>query len=46
MIRREINGLIEAMEKFKLKEGFMLTMDYEEELKINDKKIKVIPIWK
>ncbi len=43
---REINGLIEAMEKFKLKEGLILTMDYEEELKIDDKKIKIIPVWK
>ncbi len=43
---REINGLAEAMEKFKLKEGLILTYDQEEALMIKDKKIKVLPVWK
>lgn len=43
---RELNGLIEAMEKFKLKESVILTHEQEEELKVNNKKIKVLPIWK
>ena len=43
---REIRGLIEAMEKFKLKEGLILTQDQEEDLKLNGKKVKVFPVWK
>jgi hypothetical protein len=43
---REINGLLEAMYKFKLKEGLILTQEHEEEIKIEGKKIKVMPTWK
>ena len=43
---REISGLKEAMNKFKLKEGLLLTNNQEEEIKIDNKKIKVMPVWK
>lgn len=43
---REINGLIEAMDKFNLNQGMILTMDQEEEIDINNKKIFIKPIWK
>jgi len=43
---RETKGLLEAMEKFKLKEGLILTQDQEEELILKKKKIKVMPVWK
>jgi predicted AAA+ superfamily ATPase len=43
---REIAGLTEAMEKFKLKEGWILTYEQEEEIKMNGKKIIVKPVWK
>lgn len=43
---REINGLLEALEKFKLKEGLILTYDQEDELTLKNKKIKIMPIWK
>ncbi len=43
---REIDGLVEAMNKFKLKKGLILTNDQEDEIKINDKKIIVKPVWK
>ncbi len=43
---REINGLKEVITKFKLKEGLLLTYDQEEEIKINNKKIIVKPVWK
>ena len=43
---RELNGLIEAMDKFKLKEAVILTQEQEEEFKVNNKKIKVLPVWK
>ena len=43
---REITGLTEALEKFKLKEGLILTYDQEDEFKTDNNIIKVIPIWK
>ncbi len=43
---REISGLKEAMDKFKLTEGLLLTNSQEEEIKIDKNKIKVMPVWK
>jgi len=44
--KREIRGLIEAMKEFKLKQGLILTYDQEYEIKIENKKIIVKPMWK
>ena len=44
--KREIEGLIEALAKYKLKEGLILTSDQEEEIFANNKKIVIKPIWK
>ena len=43
---REIEGLKEAMNKFGLKEGLILTHYQEEEIKLKNKKIFVKPVWK
>ncbi|MCX6741979.1 MAG: ATP-binding protein [Candidatus Pacearchaeota archaeon] len=43
---REVAGLLEALEKFKLKEGIILTYDQEEEIKEKGKRIIVKPVWK
>ncbi len=43
---REMAGLTEAMKKFKLKEGLLLTNSQEEKVKISSKKIIVKPVWK
>ena len=43
---REVDGLIEAMEKFKLDEGVIFTYDQEDSFIIKNKVIKVIPMWK
>lgn len=43
---RELNGLVEVMYKFKLKEAIILTHEQEQELKVKSKKIKVLPVWK
>lgn len=43
---REINGLIEACKEFKLKEGLVITEDYEGEEKIENVKIKYSPLWR
>jgi len=43
---REIEGLLEAMNKLKLKKGLILTQDQEEEIEREGKKIKIVPVWK
>ena len=43
---RELSGLKEAMAKFKLKEGLLLTNSQEEEIKLDAKKIIIKPVWK
>ncbi len=43
---REIAGLLEAMDKFKLKEGLILTNEQDEEIKIGNKEIIIKPVWK
>ena len=43
---REINGLLEAMNKFNLEKGLILTNDQEEEPSIEGKKIIIKPVWK
>lgn len=44
---REVNGLVEAMQDYKLQRGFIVTQDDEEELVIqNEYHISVLPAWK
>ena len=43
---REINGIKSALRKFDLKEGVILTDDIDDNFTIDNKKIKVIPVWK
>ncbi len=43
---RELNGLVEAMEKFNLREGLILTYNQEDEIKLKDRKIKVLPVFR
>jgi uncharacterized protein len=44
--KREIDGVLEAMNKFNLKEGLILTFNQEDEFVLEGKKIKLIPVWK
>ncbi|OQA32168.1 MAG: Archaeal ATPase [archaeon ADurb.Bin336] len=44
--QREINGLLEAMDAYKLKEGLLLTNNQEDVLELNNKKIILKPVWK
>jgi len=44
--KREVDGLIEALKEFKLKEGLILTLNKEEELVVENKKIIIKPVWK
>lgn len=43
---REIEGLVEALTSYKLKEGLLLTDEDEDEFTIKNLKIKVMPTWK
>ncbi len=43
---RETAGLMEALNKFKLKEGLVITFDQEEKIEIGGKIIRLIPAWK
>ena len=43
---REINGLVEAMDKLNLKKGEILTIDQEEELVQDNRQIKIVPAYK
>ncbi len=43
---REIDGLLEALDRFKLKTGLLLTDSEEKEIKLEDKRIIVQPVWK
>jgi len=43
---REIGGLVEAMEKFKLKSGLILTYNQDDEFSVEGKHITVKPVWK
>lgn len=43
---RELNGLAEACKNLKLKEGIIITEDFEKEENFEGIKIKYIPLWK
>lgn len=43
---REIEGTLEALKKYKLKKGLILTYNQDEEINIDNKKIIVKPVWK
>jgi predicted AAA+ superfamily ATPase len=44
--KREIDGLLDAMNAYKLTSGLIITDDTEEEIIENDRKITIIPAWK
>ncbi|MCW1298682.1 MAG: ATP-binding protein [Candidatus Parvarchaeota archaeon] len=44
--RREIRSLIKASEQLNCKELLTITWDYEDEMKIENKTIKFLPLWK
>jgi hypothetical protein len=44
--QREIRGLLHAAERFNLPEAHIITLDEEDEISIDDRKIFVRPAWK
>jgi len=43
---REIEGLLEPLKKFNLREGLILTLDQDDTFLLEGKKIVVTPVWK
>jgi Predicted ATPase (AAA+ superfamily) len=43
---REIDGLLEAIKKFNLREGLILTFNQEDKFEIDGKYIIIKPVWK
>jgi predicted AAA+ superfamily ATPase len=43
--QREINGLLDAMAAYQLKEGLILTEDESDSITIDDKTINMMPVW-
>ncbi|MFH1638500.1 MAG: ATP-binding protein [Candidatus Woesearchaeota archaeon] len=44
--KREISGLLAAMEEFRLKEGTIITENYEAQEVVEKKKVIYVPLWK
>jgi predicted AAA+ superfamily ATPase len=44
--QREITGVLNAMNKYNLKEGLIITKNHEEIIAVENKKIIVKPLWK
>jgi len=43
---RELNGLLEAMNKLRIKNGYIISMDTEKTIKSDHAEISIIPAWK
>jgi predicted AAA+ superfamily ATPase len=43
---REVQALLRAMQEFRLKEGLVITPDYETEEKFGSKKIRFVSLWR
>jgi hypothetical protein len=44
--KREINGLSEVMKRLKCMEAVLITGEKEETIKVESKKVQVVPLWK
>ncbi len=44
--KREINGLLSALNFFDINEGKIFTQDQEDEIRIDNKVISITPVWK
>lgn len=45
-LSREMNGLTEAMDELKFKEGYIFTFNQEDQIQKDGKTIHVVPVWK
>lgn len=44
--KREINSLMAAMKELSLDEGFIVTLEHEETIKMDGCVIRIVPVWK
>ena len=44
-LRREVNGLTEALEELGLSDGYIFTFNQKDELEKDGKKISLLPVW-
>jgi hypothetical protein len=44
--KREVQGILQAMERFKLTRGLILTLDHEETVAEQQRSIEILPVWK
>ena len=44
--KREVEGLVEAMEHLRTKDGMIITFDQEDRIQIGDLTIRLVPAWK
>lgn len=44
--QREVEGLMEAVRYFKIKDGLILTLDQSEETTVENKHIRIMPAWR
>lgn len=44
--QREIKGLLEAMDFFNIRESLLVTAEHEEDIRIDSKTVRVLPLWK
>ena len=44
--KREVDGLLDAMRKYELEEGLILTLEEEDEINTENYKIVIKPVWK
>jgi predicted AAA+ superfamily ATPase len=44
--KREIKALLKASELLNCKDLLIITWDYEDEIKVNNKVVKCLPLWK
>ena len=43
--KREVEGLLEAMNAYNLTEGYILTMEAKDEMQVENKLIHILPVW-
>lgn len=44
--KREVKSLVEAMKRFKIRRGFVITEGYESGERVDKKRIEFVPLWK
>ena len=44
--KREIEGILEAMDEYKIKDGTIITNGSEDQIVHENKKIRIVPVWK